>query len=453
MKQPRAFTRRIGLLCGFLMAGVFAMDVSIPLGFAGGVPYVFPILICLWSTNRRDIILAAAASSLLTILGYLLSMDGGHPMIVLANRGLALLAIWSVAFMTYQERRTKDALSRSNEAMNVQLASVQDLREIAEVQATDAVALAEDLSAARIEAEEATARAEADELRIRTVLNTVTDAIITIDSVGTIETFNPAAEAMFGYTIDEMVGHNISVLLPEPHRSSHDLYLKRFETEPARIAGTISEQVAINRKGEHFPIEISINRMRLGSEIKYTGVLRDITERKRAEDEIRRLALTDPLTGLANRNSFNQHFSDMIKMARRQERQFALLLLDLDKFKPVNDDFGHPAGDAVLQEVAARIVKHCRETDAAARIGGDEFAVLIYDTPDEASVAEPARRIGESISEPVAVGEHDIEIGVSIGISLFPTDGENQEDLVREADRALYQAKEEGRSQHSFVTP
>jgi diguanylate cyclase (GGDEF)-like protein/PAS domain S-box-containing protein len=453
MSGAQATQFRVTILATALVVAVFVLDVSIPLGFAGGVPYVVPILVCSWSSQRHDIFYVATAGTLLTVVGYVISPHGGDTAVVLANRALGFIAIWSTALLTYRERKAKDALTRSNDRLNAQLAGIQDMHERSEAQAAEAVAMAEDLSEARLRAEEATARAEVEQRRVRSILETVTDAIVTIDAQGRIESFNPAAEKMFGYSADAIVGGNVSILMPNPHRDSHDFYLERFQSEPARIAGTTSEQIAIHQSGETFPIEITIDRMRFGDEVGYIGVLRDITQRKRAEQEIRRLAMTDPLTNLANRHSFEQRFSDALKLARRQGRKVALMLIDLDEFKPVNDTYGHPVGDAVLCEVADKIRAHCRESDTAARLGGDEFAMLYYDASDRDSVMVPAQRLIDSLSEPMPVDGHTVQISASIGVSMFPDDGETPEDLVQIADQALYRAKAEGRRRVCMAEP
>lgn len=162
--------------------------------------------------------------------------------------------------------------------------------------------------------------------------------------------------------------------------------------------------------------------------------------------EISRLALSDALTGLDNRTTFSRRFSQAVQMARRQKHRFAMVMLDLDKFKPVNDTHGHPVGDAVLQEVAARLKECCRGTDVVARMGGDEFALILTLLEVGNTADIPARRIVERISHPIQVDDLEIHIGTSLGIAYFPTDGESMEELVRRADLALYEAKRAGRS-------
>ncbi len=186
--------------------------------------------------------------------------------------------------------------------------------------------------------------------------------------------------------------------------------------------------------------------MLISGETKFTGVIRDITERRRAEEEIRRLALTDPLTGLANRNQFHQRFKDALALARRQENLVGLMMLDLDKFKPVNDTYGHLVGDALLEKVADELRRCSRDTDTVARLGGDEFAMIIVDPKNDDALGMLAERVIEALSAGISISGHDLQIGASIGIACFPDHGGTPEDLMGRADKALYAAKEAGRN-------
>ena len=347
---------------------------------------------------------------------------------------------------------TEKRLADTNEEMNLQLENIQRLREQSEEQTTKALALAEGLAAAREAAEKASARAEEDEKRIRSILDAVRDAVITIDIKGIIENFNPGAEDIFGYKAHEAQGKNISMLMPEPIQSEHDGYLKRFaDGNSIRDITVPREQVAMHRNGKTFPVILTLNTMRLGDDLKITGVVRDITEHKKWEEEIKRLAMTDPLTGLANRNQYNQRLEESVSLSKRLKQPFTLLLIDLDKFKPVNDTYGHPVGDALLQHVAQCLNQICRETDTVVRLGGDEFAVILAPTEEKQNTDIPAQRIIDRLSEPVTIEGNTITIGASIGISCYPTSSTDIEELQRQADSSLYQAKKSGRNTyHTF---
>lgn len=366
----------------------------------------------------------------------------GHNEIAAMTRNLQVLLKNSIV-----RRKVEQRLGETNEELNQQLLEIQNLRELAEEQAAQAVGMAETLALAKEESEVSKVRALADERRTRTIMNTVTDAIITINAKGLIETFNQAAQVMFGYAQEEVVGRNVSFLMPEPVRSAHDGYLATFlEGRAARIAGKTVEQVALRKDTTTFPIDLSVNPMYLGNEISFIGVIRDITERKAAEEEIHRLALTDGLTGLANRNAFSTKFKEAITQAQRRKTHVALMMIDLDKFKPVNDQYGHPVGDALLVAVADSLRTICRETDIVARLGGDEFAAILTDLDDLDHVHLPAQKIIDVLSRPMQVLNETVQIGASIGIAFFPDDTDNREHLVTLADDALYAAKAAGRN-------
>jgi diguanylate cyclase (GGDEF)-like protein/PAS domain S-box-containing protein len=345
-----------------------------------------------------------------------------------------------------ERNRAEQQLSGINEEMNAQLENINQLREQSEDQATKALSLAEGLAVARESAEQAVARARQEELHIRSILNAVHDAIFTINTRGIIESVNPAATIIFGYRFDEMIGQNISMLMTDAIQKHHDVYLERFaEGASQRDVSDPAEQPARHKDGTQITVNVTLNKIILDGEMKIIGVVRDISARKQWEDEIKRLAMTDPLTGLANRNQYNRKLEEAAALSQRLQQPFALLLIDLDKFKPVNDTYGHPVGDALLQHVARILGNSCRDVDTVARLGGDEFAVILASTDKEPDIDTPAQRIIDQLSLPVVIEAHTIQIGASIGISLFPTAATDIEELQRQADLALYQAKADGR--------
>ena len=195
-----------------------------------------------------------------------------------------------------------------------------------------------------------------------------------------------------------------------------------------------------------------------GGFLGYVGHCLDITDSKRAEAEIERLAFHDPLTGLPNRALLRDRLAQAVAAASRNRRRGALMFVDLDHFKRINDVYGHEIGDSLLKEVAQRISLHLRQTDTVARLGGDEFVVLVPDLApslqDAATLALAlAEKIRLSLTQPVRVGEMDFISGASIGITLFPKDHENIDDLMREADIAMYRAKEAGRNAVAYFEP
>jgi len=181
--------------------------------------------------------------------------------------------------------------------------------------------------------------------------------------------------------------------------------------------------------------------------------IRYAIERKRAEERLTYLAQYDQLTGLVNRTLFRDRLTHAMARSKRLQQPMGLMLLDLDRFKPVNDTFGHEAGDKILKGVADRLKECVREVDTVARMGGDEFTIILEGFSHENDITRVARRITESLSEPFRLGAETTTIGVSIGITVYPTDDQEIDDLLRHADAAMYQAKQQGGNSFQFYTP
>ncbi|HQS58641.1 MAG: hypothetical protein B7Y56_11325 [Gallionellales bacterium 35-53-114] len=194
----------------------------------------------------------------------------------------------------------------------------------------------------------------------------------------------------------------------------------------------------------------AVQRDKKGKALRVVGITRDITMQKQAEDTIWKLAHTDSLTGLPNRSLFYDRLGQCIAQARRQHKQFALLFLDLDDFKQVNDTFGHDTGDLLLQGVAERLRQNIRDENTVARTGGDEFILILNDIANAESAAIVAQKIIQSISDPFVIHGHSCQIGSSIGIAIFPDDSEELEKLVTHADSAMYKAKQSGKNNYRF---
>jgi len=189
------------------------------------------------------------------------------------------------------------------------------------------------------------------------------------------------------------------------------------------------------------------------NDLKILLAFEDITERKIKDDEILRLAMSDPLTGLSNRNSFIIGLDRAIKLARRYDHGMSLLIIDLDRFKAVNDCYGHPIGDQLLQHVAGVLTRRVREVDQVARLGGDEFAIILGGVTKKETVNQIAQKYINQLKKTFLIMGCEIQIGASIGISHFPEDADNTTDLVGCADKALYVAKNEGRNQFKVYSP
>lgn len=283
---------------------------------------------------------------------------------------------------------------------------------------------------------------EAD-TKIKNILISAIDGIVSIDKNGIIISFNPAATKMFGYSEKEALGQNVKIIMPEPHKSKHDSYIrKNVAGSPARIMGQVVRQQAQKRSGEIFPVEISLSEMIVKEEKCFTAMIRDISERAKYEEKIRAMALTDPLTGLANRYQFEQILSKNIDDAFRTGCSIGIVLIDLDRFKPVNDTYGHHIGDLLLKEIANRLQEAKRATDTVARLGGDEFTIILNHLNEE-SIEIPIQRYQTILSRPYIIDGINIDIGASFGFSIFPQDDTNQEELLKIADKNMYQAKQQ----------
>jgi diguanylate cyclase (GGDEF)-like protein len=269
------------------------------------------------------------------------------------------------------------------------------------------------------------------EARIHSVLDSVADGIVTFTASGAIESINRAAIEMFGYSQEEVAGLPFTDLVSAPG------------------GGDASGH---HRDGTTFPLELDESEVPLGAGSIHIACVRDISERQTYLDRLEHQALHDDLTGLPNRVLFGDRVDHAIRAAQREGEQLALLLLDLDDFKQVNDTLGHQHGDALLRQVAERLVGCLRKGDTVARLGGDEFGILPLVATDLAGAASVTWKIQNALEAPFEVNGHGIDMRASIGITLIPEHGDNVGDLLRRADLAMYDAKHSGSGYALFST-
>lgn len=266
-----------------------------------------------------------------------------------------------------------------------------------------------------------------------------------------LEYVNPAFERITGYSASEVLGLGPEFLLPSDEAQPGVPEL----SAAIRERGEAQVVLCNHRKdGTLFWCDLSLAPVRdgTGQVTHFVGILNDITDRKRYEEQLERQNNLDELTGLANRNRLKERTDLAVALAHKQHGNVALLYLDLDNFKRINDSLGHASGDALLRAVAGRIAAQLRDCDTAARMGGDDFVIVLPDLADAQQAAMVAHRILQDIARPLQLQEHELTLSASIGLSLFPQDGANYETLLRNADAAMYRAKESGRNTLCFYT-
>ncbi|OGA36790.1 MAG: diguanylate cyclase [Betaproteobacteria bacterium RIFCSPLOWO2_12_FULL_64_23] len=262
---------------------------------------------------------------------------------------------------------------------------------------------------------------------------------------GILTDVNEALLAITGYAREEMIGHStLEFVAPQWRQTAAD-YMREGGEYPY-------EAEVAHKKGHNITVELVGKTVLLNGETHRLGALRDITARKHAEARIQYLAHHDMLTGLPNRAYLTERLTTILALARRHGTLVAIMFIDLDNFKTINDSLGHHVGDALLKQVAARIKEVLREADMVSRLGGDEFLVILADFAAPEDAAKVAEKLLQVISAPIALEGRELCANASIGISVFPRDGDNADDLIRHADAAMYSAKDHGRGHSRFYT-
>ena len=294
-----------------------------------------------------------------------------------------------------------------------------------------------------------TARLRDREARLEAILDNAADAILTVDAAGVVVSANVATARLFGYPVQHLVGLPFGTLVPAGVDGD-------ARGQLSRLSQSTPDECVLegrNARNDVFPLSISVAPVQIGNEQLFVCILRDLTEQQASQEHIYRLAHHDTLTGLENRVALNARLEQQLASARRHKEPAAVLFIDLDHFKKINDSLGHAAGDKLLVGAAERMKDLLRDVDTLARLGGDEFIIVLAGplTPD--SVTSVALRLVESLSQPYQLNGHTAHSGASVGVALFPDDGEDAATLIRHADMAMYAAKREGRNNFQFFSP
>ena len=291
-----------------------------------------------------------------------------------------------------------------------------------------------------------------NEMRMRAVLDNVVDGIITIDEQGVIESYNPATKRIFALGDYDISGRNLTSLLSPAS-------LKNYYSYCGQCFQNLSNQTAANETCEltgkrlddsEFPLEIALSRMQVSGTRLYIVVVRDITERKRAEERLVYLANYDELTGLPNRTLFRDRLNQAVAHAKREHRLVGVIFFDLDHFKKINDTLGHHAGDQLLLGAAKRLKKTVRELDTVARLGGDEFMVILESIKHVDEITDIVTKMLVALEKPFMLGSQEAFIAASAGIAIYPFDDNDIDNLVKNADTAMFRAKEQGGNTYQY---
>jgi diguanylate cyclase (GGDEF)-like protein/PAS domain S-box-containing protein len=286
------------------------------------------------------------------------------------------------------------------------------------------------------------------ELAAGQVLETMHGAVIVVDTEGKVRVINRAALALLGRQKAEIMFGDLSAIIELPHALEEQYRLRK---------GNIIDHETnwADKNGQRIDISVSVSPIaeKDGSLVGIVYVIYDITKRKRAEHRLERLALYDTLTGLPNRMLFFDRMNQFLAIAKRNQYVLAILYMDMDRFKVINDTLGHEVGDLLLQETARRMTSCTRKADTIARMGGDEFIGLCARIAATEDASIVARKIIAALTVPFSIKGNECSVGVSIGISLYPMDGDESETLVNKADAAMYRVKESGRGGYAYFSP
>jgi len=278
-------------------------------------------------------------------------------------------------------------------------------------------------------------------LALSDLLNMLPDAVVIVDDKGRITFANSPIEGLLGYTPEELEKQPLDRLIPKNYRADHKTHLARFREHGQPMAmGDRPLVYGLDKSGIEIPISVSIANLDLDGERFSIAVMHDSGEVQSEITQVTSQAETDLLTGIGNRLRLSQKLQTAIE----KSRPFSLLFLDLEKFKPFNDNYGHEVGDKVLQIVARRLQALVRSEDLAVRLGGDEFVLFLDGLIDTGILEQRAAAVADSVARRFHIGDLSGAVGVNIGGATFPRDGRTEHNLLKTADRNMYQAKQAG---------
>ena len=292
------------------------------------------------------------------------------------------------------------------------------------------------------------------ESRLRSIINASMGAVIQVNSDGIIIGWDGPAENLFGWSRKEALGQRLDELIvPPQYRAAAIAGLKRFlATGEGPLLNRRIERLALRRDGSEFPVEFSVSPIPWKGGYDFVGFARDITERRQAEQHIMHLASHDALTNLPNRNLLEDRILQATVHGRRIHGHAAVLFIDLDNFKTINDSLGHDIGDLLLKAVTTRLASCIRSDDTLARQGGDEFIVLLPSIAHPQDAGPLAQKLLDTLVLPYQINGNELHISASIGIAIFPDDGEDVGTLLKNSDIAMYHAKDNGRNNYQYFT-
>lgn len=287
----------------------------------------------------------------------------------------------------------------------------------------------------------------------KTIVHTANDAIIMADASGHILSWNAAAETFFGYTKEEALHQPLSIIMPAASREAHHAGMRRFHaTGEKRVIDQTVELQGQHKNGTIFPLELSLSVVKSSSDVYFTGIIRNITDRKEQQERIQKLVYIDELTDLPNRRMIHEQLAQTVRNAEQKQETIAVGFIDMDRFKQVNDVYGHQIGDALLREMSARMRTILHPKDILGRQSGDEFIWIASDC-SAFEMSGKARKLMTLFDQPFMIEGIELFISPSIGISMYPDDSSDSEELIKNADVAMYFSKQLGGRQFQFFTP